>query len=132
MKKSGSILIVDDEKFIRQILRRTVEREGYTVVEAADGIEAVECLKRQTFDFVISDVRMPRMDGMELLGEIKSHYPEITILLITAFGGEYSSEDVLAAGADSFITKPFKNIEIAQTLTELEHKRRERKLRASR
>ena len=114
-----SVLVVDDEQFARQILVRTVKREGYSVSEAVDGIEALEKMEDGHFDFVISDIRMPRMNGLQLLKEIKTSYPETSVLLITGNKAEISSEAALAAGADHFITKPFKNLEIAQTLKAL-------------
>lgn len=123
MKNGLSVLVVDDEVFIRQILSRIVSREGYSVAEAKDGIEALEKMTERQFDFVLSDIKMPRMDGMELLATIKEKYPDTLVLLITAYAGEYTSDDAIAAGADYFITKPFKNMEIARTLTALRQKR---------
>ncbi|MFQ5500580.1 MAG: response regulator [Candidatus Zixiibacteriota bacterium] len=132
MKQTGSILIVDDAEFIRSIIARMVKREGYTVSEACDGVEALEKLAVAPVDFVISDIKMPRMDGLELLGEIKSNYPDVMVLMITGYAGEYTSDDVLAAGADYFITKPFKNVEIARTLVALKTKQQQQKAKAAR
>lgn len=119
MLKRYSVLIVDDEPFIRQILSRIVSREGYEVTDVSDGNKALQALESKKFDFVISDIKMPEMDGIELLGHIKSRFPEIKVLLITAYSGAYTAQDAIADGADQFITKPFKNIEIAQTLQAL-------------
>jgi YesN/AraC family two-component response regulator len=123
MRPKASVLIVDDERFIRQILARIVQREGYTVGEASNGKDALEKLEQTRYDFVISDIRMPNMDGMELLPTIKTRFPETTVILITAYAGDYTAKDVLAAGADHYITKPFKNVEIARTLGKLCQKR---------
>jgi len=128
---AGHILIVDDEPFIRQLLRRTVEREGFSVVEAVDGAAALDEMKQNSFDFVITDIQMPRMDGMQLLAEIKSEFPNTQVLMITAYAGKYSEEDIIAAGADYFITKPFKNLEIRGTLTALKQRRRTQQNRAA-
>lgn len=119
MCANASVLIVDDETFLRQILTRIVKREGYSVAEAADGVEALEKLKSRQFEFVISDIKMPRMDGLELLAEIKSNWPDTKVLLITNYEGEYSAEMAIASGADFYITKPFKNVEIARSLHNL-------------
>ena len=116
MRRHASVLVVDDESFIRQILSRMVSREGYRVSQASDGKDALKLLAESPCQIVISDIKMPNMDGIELLGEIKSHHAGTSVILITAYAGEYSAEDALAAGADAFITKPFKNIEIAETL----------------
>ena len=90
-------------------------------------MDALEKLESTSFNLVISDIKMPRMDGIELLFEIKSRYPQISVLLITGHGDEYNSQDVLAAGADYFITKPFKNVDIARTLRSIYLRRRELK-----
>lgn len=122
MNNGLSVLVVDDEVFIRQILSRIVSREGYSVIEANDGIDALEKMADRHFDFVLSDIKMPRMDGMELLASIKERYPDTLVLLVTAYAGEYTADDAIAAGAVCFITKPFKNVEIARTLTALRQK----------
>ncbi len=116
MHMKTSVLIVDDETFIRQILARIVSREGYEVRQACDGRDALARLSEASYDIVISDIKMPNMDGMELLAEIKANHPDIPVILITAYAGEYSAEEALKAGADAFIAKPFKNTEIAETL----------------
>ena len=119
MDPQASVLIVDDETFIRQILARIVSREGYQVRQACDGHDALDRLSQASCDIVISDIKMPNMDGIALLSEIKSRHPEISVILITAYAGEYSAQDALRAGADAFIAKPFKNVEIAETLREM-------------
>ena len=116
MHMRTSVLIVDDETFIRQILARIVSREGYEVRQASDGQDALDRLSEVSYDIVISDIKMPNMDGIELLGEIKTIHPDVGVILITAYAGEYSAEEALKAGADAFIAKPFKNTEIAETL----------------
>jgi len=116
MNPKASILIVDDEEFIRRILVRIISRQGYVISEATNGVEALEKLKDTRYDFVITDISMPQMDGLELLAEIKKLHPQTIVILITAYSGRYSNDDVLEAGADGFISKPFKSDEIAGTL----------------
>lgn len=123
MTAKASVLIVDDEKFIRDILSRIVIREGYHTDTAEDGVEAFDKIRENEFHFVISDINMPNMDGLELLKKIKEHDSGIQVLLITSKAGVHSAEDILRAGADFFITKPFKNAEIAKTLDALYKKR---------
>ena len=123
MKNRGSILVVDDESIIRQLLVRTISRDGYSVSEASDGVAALEVLQKSHFDIVVSDIKMPRMNGMELLTEIRSKYPRVSVVLITGHGSEYNAEAVTEAGADQFITKPFKNTEISHTLATLFNRR---------
>lgn len=131
MDPQASMLIVDDEPFIRQILARIVSREGYQVRQACDGHDALDRLSDASCDIVISDIKMPNMDGIALLSEIKSRYPEISVILITAYAGEYSVQDALQAGADAFIAKPFKNVEIAETLREVLQKNPRSRKKAS-
>ena len=88
MQTKASILIVDDETFIRQILSRIVTREGYQVRQACDGVDALNLLAENSYDIVISDIKMPNMDGIQLLSEVKSKYPNISVVLITAYAGE--------------------------------------------
>jgi CheY-like chemotaxis protein len=116
MRPQASVLVVDDESFIRQILSRIVSREGYQVLQAADGKDALKSLAETPCRIVISDIKMPNMDGIELLSEIRVNHPHVSVILITAYAGEYSAEAAISAGADAFITKPFKNVEIAETL----------------
>lgn len=120
----ASVLVVDDEQFIRQLLVRTIKREGYLVSEAGDGRKALDMLSEKHIDIVISDIKMPNMDGWQLLEEIKKEYPDVSVILITAYAGDHTPENAIEAGADYFITKPFKNVEIARTLTGLMNRRR--------
>lgn len=111
------ILIVDDDEFMREFLSKSVEREGFKALTAADGKEALELLESyKNIKAVISDIAMPGVDGFELLARIKAEHQGIPVLLITGYGGKYAKDDVIAAGADGYVTKPFKNIEIVNTL----------------
>jgi len=123
MNPNATVLIVNDEKFIRDILTRIIRREGFSVDIANDGLEAYNKILQGNFDFVISDINMPNLNGMELLDKVKKINRDISFLLITSRVGKYSPKDVLKAGADFFITKPFKNAEIAHILRTLEIKR---------
>ncbi len=116
MKLNASVLVVDDEPILRTILSRTLRKEGCSVTEAVDGSDALEKFEITKFDFVITDIEMPNLGGMELLTEIKSRNPETYVLLITGHKDQYSPEDLLAAGADHYLTKPFHNIEVARTI----------------
>ena len=112
-------MIVDDEDFIRRILSRIITRQGYSVGQAQDGVDALAKLRQKTYDVVVSDISMPKMNGMELLSEVKRHYPETAVVLVTAYPGEYDLEVLQAAGADCCITKPFRNAEISRALSSL-------------
>lgn len=111
-----TILIVDDDRFILDILAKVVEREGMKAVKAADGNEALKIAESHKISAVISDIAMPGMSGLELLAAIKGKNSNIPVLLITGHTGRYNKEDVTALGADGFIAKPFKNTEIIARL----------------
>lgn len=113
MKSSISILIVDDEEMMRTLLDRILSREGYKIRSAEDGVVALEVLKAEKVDIVISDMKMPRMNGFELLKIVKKEYPKIGVIIMTAYGDTYTVKDALLLGADEYITKPFKSYEIS-------------------
>lgn len=113
MKSSVSILIVDDEEMMRILLNRILSREGYKIRSAEDGVVALEVLKTERFDIIISDMKMPRMNGFELLKIVKNEYPKIGVIIMTAYGDTYTVKDALLLGADEYITKPFKSYEIS-------------------
>ena len=112
MKNNVTILIVDDEEVMRGLLQKILHREGYNVVIANDGADAVDILKNQDVDIIISDIKMPNMNGFELLQHVKNNLNNISIIMMTAFGDSYTVKDALLLGADEYITKPFKSFEI--------------------
>lgn len=113
MKSSVSILIVDDEQMMRNLLEKILIREGYKILSAGNGAEALEVLQSSRVDMVISDIKMPRMNGFDLLKVLKEEYPEIGVIMMTAYGDTYTVKDALLLGADEYITKPFKSHEIS-------------------
>ena len=124
MNSPITVLIVDDERAVRQLLVRGFEGQGYRIAEASDGLDALAKLRTTEFDFVISDVSMPKMDGIKLLAEIKKSYPETCVILITGYPGEYGSQGLLKAGADHYITKPFNTSEIFERVNSLADRKR--------
>lgn len=101
------ILLVEDEESLRITLAANLELEGYEVVEACDGAEALGLLAKQTFDLVLSDVRMPRVTGVGLLQKIKESYPELPVLLMTAYTAEEQLERAVDGGVFAVLRKPF-------------------------
>ena len=106
------ILIVDDEESMREFLSIMLHREGYQVEAAADGLQAVSRLKEQSFDLVITDMKMPRMGGFELLAHIRERFAETVVIMITAFSTTEEAVEAMKQGAYDYIIKPFKNDEI--------------------
>jgi len=111
-----TILIVDDDEMICSLLKKVMEIERFKVHVATNGKEALEIIENNTIHAVVSDILMPGMTGIELLEIIKEKYTWVPVIMITGFSGKYSPQDAIAAGADGFFSKPFKNIEIIQKL----------------
>jgi two-component system, NtrC family, response regulator PilR len=112
MKNAISILVVDDEEMLRNLLVKILIKEGYQVDTACDGEDAVEILRHKKYNLLISDIKMPRLNGFELLKVAKRDYPEMGIIIMTAYGDSFTVKDALLLGADEYITKPFKSFEI--------------------
>jgi DNA-binding NtrC family response regulator len=101
-----TILVVDDEKNIRDGLREALELDGYEVVPAADGKEALEALGRGEIDLVVTDLKMPRVSGEELLRTVASSYPTVPVIILTGHGTIESAVQAMHDGAYDFLTKP--------------------------
>ena len=109
----ANILAVDDEKDMTRLLQRTLEPEINCRVSMAFSAKmALSILEQQVFDLVICDIRMPGMDGFELLQQIKARYPDLTVVMLTAFGNIESAVTAIKKGAYDFIAKPFEQDEI--------------------
>ena len=106
------VLIVDDEKFIRDILADFLGMEGYVVRTAEDGAAALNELQSTPYDIVISDLKMPRMGGIELLDQIATTAPNVLTVIMTGFGTVETAIDAMKRGAYDYILKPFKVEEV--------------------
>jgi len=111
-----SILVVDDERSMRDFLKILLQKEGYTVVTAHNGENALECLESQEFDLIISDIRMPGMGGLELLGAVKEQNPDLPVIMITAFASPDDAVQAMKNGAFDYISKPFNVDEIKSVI----------------
>lgn len=107
MRETKRVLVVDDEDAMRVTLAASLELEGYEVVEAKSGAHALELARQQAFTVVISDVRMPGLNGVDTFRELKRIRPELTVVLMTAFALEKLIEEALAEGVYTVIYKPF-------------------------
>jgi CheY-like chemotaxis protein len=108
-----TILVVDDEELIRNLLVTFLSKLGHSCVIAIDGVDALDKMKRNKIDVVITDIKMPNMDGIILTNKISLQYPELPIMVMTAFDEEYSAGVAISAGAREFIKKPFSLDEFA-------------------
>jgi DNA-binding NtrC family response regulator len=102
------IMIVDDERIIRESFFHWFQKSGHRVATAASGGEALEKLGETAFDLLFVDIKMPGMDGIELLAAVKEKYPETMVIIITAYGSIESSVEAMKIGATDYLLKPFK------------------------
>ena len=100
------ILVVDDEKLIRDVIREYLVNEGYEVLEAENGVEAVECLDNHEIDLMILDIMMPKLDGFSVCQKIKQE-KNIPVIMLSARGEEYDKLMGFDLGIDDYVTKPF-------------------------
>ena len=127
LKETGmavDVMIVDDSAAIRKILKRMLDQAGLClgkVVEAGDGVEALEKLKQQSVNLILSDINMPSMDGIQLLAELKSRAESkhIPVIMITTEGGEAKVMEAVQLGASGYVRKPFTSDQIKEKLVGL-------------
>ncbi len=110
-----TILIVDDEPHLIDLIRLTLEREGYHVIEADDGYKALQRLREEMPDLVLLDVMMPEMDGLETLKEIRAA-SNVPVIMLTVRATEQDKVRGLELGADDYIAKPFSHRELVQRI----------------
>lgn len=113
---SQHVLVVDDEHNIRKVLRALLEQQNYAVTEAKDGIEALAALKKGPYHAIVTDLRMPQLDGLGLLGAVLKKYPDIPVIIMTAHETVESAVSALKMGAFDYISKPFEKAEILQVI----------------
>lgn len=101
-----SILIVDDDPEICETLSDILDEEGYHVVTACDGQEALDKIRKGSFNLVITDIKMPIMDGMALLKEIEKSHDDIEVIVITSYGNEGQQVEATRLGAYEYLSKP--------------------------
>ncbi len=108
MQSHEKVLVVDDEENARIALRAILQEEGYEVDSVANGYEALEFLRQHKVNVVISDLRMPEMNGLSFLRELNRHYPSTRVIMVTAYGGVESYLEAIQLGAFEYIHKPVK------------------------
>lgn len=104
----AKIMVVDDEPNMLKLFQTILGKEGFAISTAASGTEALSLLNQETYDFVISDLLMPKVSGIDLMKEVKIHHPDLPFIVITAHGSIGSAVDAMKAGAFDYLTKPFR------------------------
>jgi two-component system NtrC family response regulator len=116
MQEPFRILIIDDDESFRRVLQYNLQKERYDVSSVPDGDTGLKRLEKEAFGVVITDIKMPGMDGLEILRRVKTLYPEILVIMITAYGSIEMAVEAMREGAHDYITKPLNREALLVTL----------------
>ncbi|MDP3110562.1 MAG: response regulator, partial [Thermodesulfovibrionales bacterium] len=118
------ILIAEDEEITLKHLLYALGKEGHAVTGAKNGTDALKRIEKEEFDLLISDIKMPGIDGLSLLSEVKNKYPDMDVIIITGFGSIESAVEAMKKGATDYITKPFNLDELNLKINRIQEKKR--------
>ncbi|MEW5993481.1 MAG: response regulator [Candidatus Zixiibacteriota bacterium] len=121
---SSSILVVDDELLIRDLLYDFFREQGWDIAVAESGEKALEILRSRTVDLVLADIKMPRMDGLELTSEIRENYPDLPVVLMTGYPSVETAVAALRNRAVDYVTKPFNINQLFKIISSLVKEKR--------
>jgi DNA-binding NtrC family response regulator len=116
MKRETNVLVVDDEKTVCNSCKKILTQAGYQVEVASSGEEALDKIKGDGFDVVITDWKMPRMDGLEVTRRVKKEKPQVAVIVITGYPSVENSVEAIRAGVSDFVTKPFTPEELSDAM----------------
>jgi DNA-binding NtrC family response regulator len=116
MAEKSRILICDDEDALRTILSSELAGAGYDVATAADGEEGVAEVKNRKFDLVLLDIKMPKLDGFEVLKFIKKEHPAVKVIMLTGFADLKNAIESKKYGAEDFVSKPYDLVDLLTTI----------------
>lgn len=119
---SARILVVDDEPYLRDLIRETLRTRHYEAGTAANGVEALDMLTRGGWDIVVTDVVMPGMEGLALVKQVRRTHPNVRIIVLTGFPRSADIGDFLAQGVDDFLPKPFRANDLINVIRKVERK----------
>jgi two-component system OmpR family response regulator len=118
-RKVAQILVVDDDVHIRELMKVYLRQEGFDVLEAGHGIEALQQMERTRVDLVILDIMMPHMDGWDLCSALREVYPDLPLLMVTAKGETAQKVKGFQLGTDDYLVKPFDPLELVMRVKAL-------------
>jgi len=124
MNDKFRLMVVDDEKIVRESLYYWFKKSGHMVETAESGFEALEKLEKTPFDLLFVDIKMPMMNGLELLGKVKEEYPDTIVVIITAYGSIDTAVQAMKMGASDYLLKPFKPDQMSLLLEKLANQQR--------
>lgn len=116
MALKNKILVVDDEDALRMVLSAELEGEGYQVSTAADGDEAIKIIGAEQFHLVLLDIKMPNVDGFEVLKFVKQHQPATKVIMLTGFADLKNAIESKKLGAEDFVSKPYDLVDLLTTV----------------
>jgi CheY-like chemotaxis protein len=116
MPEKNRILVVDDEEALRTVLSTELTSEGYEVTAASDGGEAIDFVKSNDYDLVLLDIKMPNVDGFEVLKFIKGDKPRIKVIMLTGFADLKNAIESKRLGAEDFVSKPYDLVDLLTTI----------------
>jgi two-component system, NtrC family, nitrogen regulation response regulator NtrX len=116
MPEKNRILVVDDEEALRTVLSTELSSEGYEVSTASDGHDAIELVKDNNYDLVLLDIKMPNVDGFEVLKFVKGVKPEIKVIMLTGFADLKNAIESKRLGAEDFVSKPYDLVDLLTTI----------------
>ena len=120
MNKNIRIMVVDDEPIVGKRLKQLLGKEGYSVESFTEGSTALNELEQQSYDIIVTDIKMEGIDGMKILEIAKMRHPDTKVIIITGFGKKKTACEALSKGAFDFILKPFKIQELKQIIKKAE------------
>jgi DNA-binding NtrC family response regulator len=116
MANKSHILVVDDEDALRSVLSNELSGAGYDVATASDGEAAISTVQNKKFDLVLLDIKMPKMDGFEVLKYIKKGYPQVKVIMLTGFADLKNAIESKKHGAEDFVSKPYDLVDLLTTI----------------
>jgi len=124
MDEKMSIMVVDDEEIVRESLFHWFKKYGHVVDTASSGFEALDKLEKYPFQLLLVDIKMPKMDGIELLEKVKTEYPDTIVVIITAYGSIESAVKAMRIGASDYLLKPFKPDQLSLVMERILHQKK--------